>query len=99
MATNLELKTMLNVLRAEVTALRDRVGALEALPDKLPALMQQVLDNAFLASKPMEVAKLSNGKIERKMCPHCGVKPAYYFHTKNCKADKNKNNGRKEETT
>ena len=78
MATNLELKTMLNVLRAEVTALRDRVGALEARS---------------------EVATLQDGKITRKMCPHCGVKPAYYFHTKNCKADKNKNNGRKEETT
>lgn len=35
-------------------------------------------------------------KSERKMCPHCGVKPNHFFHVKNC-PEKNKNNGANEE--
>jgi TPP-dependent indolepyruvate ferredoxin oxidoreductase alpha subunit len=30
---------------------------------------------------------------KKNMCPKCGVKPAYFFHVKHCKAEKNKNNG------
>ena len=56
--------------------LRSRVETLEAK-------VRQMLDSAALASKPLEPA--------RKMCPKCGVKPAYYFHVKNCPQKEQKN--------
>jgi hypothetical protein len=76
--TPLELKQVLLALRAEVNALRDRVGALEARPEVTPA---QVLDAVRAAHEPV-----------KKMCPHCGEKPAYHFHVKSCAKNK-KNKG------
>jgi hypothetical protein len=76
--TPLELKTTLMALRAEVIALRDRVGVLEAA--------RQVV-----GCKPLDVPKVEK-KSERKMCPHCGEKPNHFFHVKNCQK-KNKING------
>jgi ribosomal protein S27AE len=79
--TPLELKTAFRVLREEVSALRDRVGALEARPEVTPA---QVLDAVRTAHEP--VSK------DRKLCPHCGEVPAYHFHVVKCAKNK-KNKG------
>lgn len=82
--TPLELKTAFRVLREEVSALRDRVGALEAER----VVMRQMLDCASLASKPLDVSKVEANveqiKKTQKMCPKCGVKPAYFFHVRSC---------------
>ena len=77
MATPLELTQMVKVLQAEVTSLRDRVGRLEA-----KEVTRQMADNEALQSKP--VMPQAPEKTDRKMCPKCGVKPAYFFHVKNC---------------
>lgn len=69
--TNLELKAALNVLRAEVTALRDRVGALEAKPEPIMVTV---------ASEP----KPDEPKTNRGLCPKCKNKPNHFFHVKNC---------------
>jgi DNA repair exonuclease SbcCD ATPase subunit len=90
--TPLEQKQVLLALRAEVTALRDRVGALEAER----VVFRQMVDNVFLASKPLDVAKVEANveqiKKKQKLCPHCGEQPAYFFHVKSCAKNK-KNKG------
>jgi hypothetical protein len=45
---------------------------------------RQIFDNQTLSSKPLETNK--------KMCPHCGVQPAYHFHVVKC-AKNNNNKG------
>lgn len=90
--TNLELKAMLRVLQAEVTDLRNRVGALEAKltpPKTEPVAIVPVIEYVSFAEPEVK-------KTDRKMCPHCGVKPNHFFHVKTCQK-KNKNNGANEE--
>ena len=36
----------------------------------------------------LEVQPKSETTPLRKMCPHCGVKPAYFFHVKYCRGQK-----------
>jgi len=72
--TPLELKTAFRVMQEELTALRDRVVALEK--DK------EMLD--FFEKKKLESLLKEERKIDRKMCPKCGVKPAHYFHVRSC---------------
>ena len=78
--TPLELKQALKVLEgrvrvleSEVTALRNRVGSLEAKPEVTPA---EVLDAAKEAHRPVENKK--------KLCPKCGKVPGYFFHVRSC---------------
>lgn len=69
--TPLELTQALRVLQAEVTALRDRVGKLESKP--------------VVVSVPSPLpANPESATATRNMCPHCGVKPNYFFHVKYC---------------
>jgi hypothetical protein len=68
--TPLELTQALRVLQAEVKALRDRVGKLESKPAHPSASIQ--------------VADVLQVPPARNMCPHCGVKPNYFFHVKYC---------------
>jgi ribosomal protein S27AE len=90
--TPLEQKQVLLALRAEVNALRDRVGALEV--ERIA--IRQMLDSEALASAPMDVAKVKANveqiKKKQKLCPHCGEQPAYFFHVKSCAKNK-KNKG------
>jgi hypothetical protein len=95
--TPLELKVAFRTMQAEITALRDRVGQLEAENAKLvsavPEIVQMLIDSRFLASKPIDPVKVAeNVKKIGKLCPHCGEKPARFFHVKNCPANK-KNKG------
>jgi hypothetical protein len=59
-----------------VKALEAKVAALEA------AVQKMTLPPATPAEKP----------VVQKLCPHCNAVPAYYFHVKNCPANK-KNKG------
>jgi|GEM_PF-3299054 len=70
--TLLELKNELRTLRAEVIALRDRVGALEA--NKKPEIPEEVRQFVAEAHQPA-----------KKLCPKCGLVPAKYFHVRSCK--------------
>lgn len=65
--------------------------ALTALRLELIALRNRV--NA-LEAKPVVAKTVS--ETNRKMCPHCGVKPNHFFHVKTCR-EKNKNNGANKE--
>ena len=75
--TPLELKTAFRVLNEEVTALRNRVGALEAekaqTVEQMHEVVRQLIDSSTGVEKP-----------NRKMCPHCGEQPAYHFHVIKC---------------
>ena len=83
--TPLEQKQVLLALRAEVTALRDRVGALESLT--------QCLHHPFFKPKSeQETEPQEQPAKKQKLCPHCGEKPAYHFHVKSCAKNK-KNKG------
>jgi hypothetical protein len=68
MATNLELKVQLAVLKATLDQMDARIKKLE----------QQTLRPD---APPVEIAEK---KSERKMCPKCGVKPNHFFHVKTC---------------
>ena len=77
--TPLELTVVMKELRSRVETLEAKVAEQEQAKE----VVRQMLDSAALASKPLEPA--------RKMCPKCGVKPAYYFHVKNCPQKEQKN--------
>jgi hypothetical protein len=73
---SIEMSRKIKVLQAEVTALRDRVGALEiAAPQKPP----RAADKARL-TEGSAVAAVT----KHKLCPKCLKAPAYYFHVKYC---------------
>jgi DNA-directed RNA polymerase subunit M/transcription elongation factor TFIIS len=79
--TNLELKHALSVLRAELIALRNRVSELEikaAPQEKTVAKVENLVPDM-----PPAVAAPN-----RKMCPKCGEKPAYFFHVRTCAGQK-----------
>ena len=76
--TLLEMKQALSVLRAEVIALRDRVGALEAA--KAPDVVMTVRPEALAAVKEFAEAKTARG-----LCPKCNKKPNHFFHVRTCK--------------
>jgi DNA-directed RNA polymerase subunit M/transcription elongation factor TFIIS len=61
-----------------VRELQSRVAALEAKKE-VPAVT--IITPVELDVKPAE-------KPERKMCPKCGVKPAYFFHVRTCTGQK-----------
>lgn len=56
---------------------------IKALESKVSELTER-LDS--LEAKPVEQT--------RKLCPKCGVKPAYHFHVMYCQGQKNKNDDR-----
>lgn len=70
---------MFNELFARVDALEKRVAAPQA-PESLPAAVSR---NDGLLDTPPAVAAPT-----RKMCPKCGVKPAYFFHVRTCTGQK-----------
>jgi hypothetical protein len=75
---SLAMLNRIKALEVKVTALEGKISE----QAKYAEVVRQIIDSQTLASKPL-----------RKMCPKCGVMPAYFFHVKNCNADKNKNNG------
>jgi len=66
------LEARVKVLESEVTAIRNRVGSLEAKPEVTPAEVLEAVKQAHTPEKP------------KKLCPKCGKKPGYFFHVKNC---------------
>jgi hypothetical protein len=75
-----------------VMELQRRVTELEKsrlTPELLLGVVTQILDNKFLASKPLDPAKVEQN-VGRAMCPKCGVKPNYFFHVKTCQGQKQK---------
>jgi hypothetical protein len=73
---SIEMSRRIKVLQAEVTALRDRVGALEAAA--LPAIK---VESSFTKT----ISGVAAAVPKYKPCPKCGVAPGYFFHVKNCK--------------
>jgi hypothetical protein len=64
--------------------LEARIKALEDKPAYTPVISKEILD---------ELAKLEE-KPKKNMCPKCGVKPAYFFHVKHCRGQKQENDDR-----
>jgi rRNA-processing protein FCF1 len=62
--------------------LEARIKALEEKP--APVISKEILD---------ELAKLEE-KPKKNMCHKCGVKPAYFFHVKHCRGQKQENDDR-----
>ena len=97
--TPLELKTAFRVMQEELTALRDRVGALEA--ERAAERAASAAFGGVVRGIEEDINALSEGRMhgaekpeaQRKLCPHCGEKPAYFFHVKNCQAKNKKNKG------
>lgn len=64
---------------------------------RVDALEKNALEKKLAEPKPDPVipvvieVPVQLDKPARPMCPHCGVKPNYFFHVQNC--EKNKNNG------
>jgi hypothetical protein len=77
---SIEMSRKIKVLQAEVTALRDRVGALEIAAPQAGS-GTRVRGNATSAtdSQPAVAAV-----TKHKLCPKCLKAPAYYFHVKYC---------------
>ena len=85
---------MLNELSARVDALEKRHPDMQQIQQTIQIVANQLIDNALLASKPLDRAKVEevNKQIKavRSMCPKCGVKPNYFFHVKTCNGQKEK---------
>ena len=64
-----------------VKSLQERTRVLEA---EVTALRSRVGE---LESNPVVETVITNVPQEpkRKLCPKCGKKPAYFFHTKSCR--------------
>jgi hypothetical protein len=67
---SIEMSRKIKVLQAEVTALRDRVGALE--------------NKTTVVGMDFGVKPAVAVTTKHKLCPKCLKAPAYYFHVKYC---------------
>ena len=77
MAINIEVKYRFKELEEKMSTLERRLDEL-SLSQAAPRL--SAITKELEAQQP---------KV--KLCPHCGEKPAYFFHTRSC-LKKNKNN-------
>jgi hypothetical protein len=82
MAIDLEVKHRLRELEARIQALEDRVPSAD--PVVSHEVVRQMVDSMLLASSP-SMTLASKPAETKKMCPKCGVKPAYFFHVRACK--------------
>jgi hypothetical protein len=86
---SIEMSRKIKVLQAEVTALRDRVGQLEAAqptwkPSGSSALPAIKVESSFTKTISGTVAPAVAAATKHKLCPKCLKAPAYYFHVKYC---------------
>jgi hypothetical protein len=64
---------------------KHRLRELEA---RIKALEDRQKPEAYMPVIPEKAAPT------QKMCPKCGVKPAYFFHVKHCRGQKQENDDR-----
>jgi hypothetical protein len=77
MAIDLEVKHILRGINARLEALEKTQGEMRGQLDV------QMMAN--LAPKLEEVTKqIEAAQPKVKLCPHCGEKPAYFFHVRSC---------------
>lgn len=61
---------------------------LKALEDRIKALEDRQKPESY---QPVITIPVELEKPKTKLCPHCGVAPAYFFHVRSC-LKKTKNN-------
>ena len=84
MAINIEVKIRLRELEERIKSNEETIRSLQSRVDSLSL--------ANVAPKLVERTKELEGQPKR-LCPHCGEKPGYFFHVRSCAKKKNKNDG------
>ena len=100
MAINIEVKHRLQAIEARLKALEDRPQSIiskETLEElaRMEASFRQDAEPQVVA-EPASASSVHTASVDgsvepavsapkKKMCPKCGVKPAYFFHVRSCK--------------
>lgn len=84
--TPLEMKNWIRSLEERISALEGD-KKLEAEKTR-SALNDSIVQMTYVGTPT--VFKEDEKKTNKKLCPHCGEQPAYFFHVRKCA--KNKNN-------
>ena len=66
---------------------------IRAMDDRLIRLEQQV-EGMILSNLAPKLAETTKRLEARKLCPHCGEVPAYFFHVRSCGKKQEKDDDR-----
>jgi hypothetical protein len=88
MSTTLELKIRIRELEARVKALEGRFES-TAVPytPQPPYVVEDKVDFKVDFEVPTVITEVPVAP-KYKLCPKCGVKPAYFFHVRSCRGKK-----------